>query len=480
MHRNTSLFIVVLALTAPLFAAEDVTKWSKTPEAYFMTTEERAQWSKTASPEDKSAFIEEFRRKRGEQFLKDVRTRVDIADSQFKLDKTPGSLTARGRVFIVLGPPNRSTTNRNVTDTRVEGITSANALENKALMQFEWTYDADRLGPDLGMKQLIVKFQNDARRGIESIENPGFVEPYLIRAATIISNKYIASTQAQTAQRGTVPPVAEPSPMNTAPDPLWNATPTLNGAVFTGENYLSPREEPFYAYSFFLPSAAPGFGDWKTALLVSFVRDSTGAQIVSNRQQVDLTAYDEAGNRFVDHSIGLAPGKYEGLFALYTPDGATLLTSHRTPLEVAAKEVARASALLLTSRVDTLESQTSLDPFTFVATKYAVRGDRKFRPTDKLGFFTVISNPTGSPQPNLMQRMIFKRDGKEFARTPLEPAPLTQTGPNTFLIGTAFDPDTFQTGHYSLELHVRDMNAPADSELKTKGYVLTSEFDIVK
>jgi hypothetical protein len=211
------------------------------------------------------------------------------------------------------------------------------------------------------------------------------------------------------------------------------------------------------------------------------VRNEAGQQVVSQRTPVDLSTYDStSGARFVDRSVALSPGKYEGVFALYTPDGGTLLSSHRTSFEVVPPTAQRASGLYLTSRIDTLEKQDPLDPFTFVATKYAVRGDRQFRTADKLAFFTVIANPTGSPNPNLMQRMTFKRDGKEFAKTPLEPAQVTQTGPNTFLVGNAFDPETFPAGHYTFELQVRDMEAPDGSPLKTKGYVLTSEFDVVK
>ena len=477
--KRNYLLILMFAAAASLGAAEDVLKWNKTPEAYFMTPAERTEWAKVTSPDDAQKFIDDYRRKRGEQFLKDVRTRIDVADKQFKFDKTSGALTPRGRVYILLGPPSRMTTNRDQEDSRVGEGFSRLPLEGRGFVQSTWTYDADRLPAELGMKQLIVKFQTDHARGGETIENPGFVEPYLTRAAEYISNKYMATTQAQMAQRGTSAPAA-PVSQPTAADPLWNATANLNGALFTGETFVSPREEPFYAYSFFIPPTATAFNDWKSALVVSLVKDASGQQVLSDRHQLDISAYDESGSRFVDRSLALAPGKYEGLFALYTPDGGTLLSSHRTTFEIAPKDAPRASALMLTSKVDVLEAQDALDPFTFVATKYAVRGDRRFRPTDKLAFFTIIANPNGSPQPNLMQKMIFKRDGKEFARTPLEPAQVTQTGPNTFLVGTAFDPDTFQAGHYSLELQVRDMNAPEGSELKTKGYVLTSEFDIVK
>ena len=477
--RNALCLAVLVIAAGSLFAADDLLKWNKTPEAYFMTAEEKAAWKNVSSAEEAQRFIDEFRRRRGPQFQQDVQARVEAADKQFKLDRTPGSLTDRGRVFIIMGPPSRSTTNRQVAGA---GSTALNSIERQGIIGTEWTYDADRLPADLELKQLKVRFIQDARRGLENIDvNLSNPEPHLARAAELFSNRYI---QAQAAQPAAAAPAATrpaAAPVVTAADPLWNATPALNGAVFTGDAFLSPREEPFYAYTFYVPKNASAFGDVKNGTLVTLVRNEAGQQVVSERTPVELSAYDSvSGARFVDRSVALPPGKYEGLFAFYGPDGTTLLSSHRTSFEIAPKEAPRASALFLTSRIDTLEKQEPLDPFTFVATKYAVRADRQFRAGEKLGFFTVISNPTGSPSPQLMQKMTFKRDGKEFAKTPLEPAQVTQTGPNTFLVGLSFEPDTFPAGHYNFELQVRDMNAPDGSPLKTKGYVLTSEFDVIK
>lgn len=480
MRLKNALFAAAV-VAAPLFAAGDPLKWHKTPEAYFMTAEEREEWRKVSSPADAQRFIDAFHRKRGEQFGKDVRTRIDIADANFRLDKTEGALTQKGRVYLLLGPPSTSRTNRDVAETRTgEAMMLSNILENKALMGTEWVYERDRLPKELGLSQLKVKFVYDARRGFESIDNLAQVEPQLLRAGELISKRYIAATRSQTAQRATMP--ADDGSAAAAPaDPLWNVTPALNGALFTGDAFLSPREEPYYAYSFYVPKSAAAFADWKSALLVTLVRNEAGRQVVSDRQQVELDAYDAAsGARFIDRSVLLPPGKYEGLFALYSPDGVTLLSSHRVPFEVAPPTAQRASALFLTSRIESRATQDPLDPFTFVATKYAVRADRRFRAADRLAFFTVIANPTGTPAPKLMQRMVFRRDGKEFARTPMEPAQLTQTGPNTFLVGNRFDPETFPAGHYTIVLQVHDMNAPEGSPLRIPGYVLRSEFDIVK
>jgi GWxTD domain-containing protein len=496
LRKITLIATVVLAVS--VMGADDVMKWNKTPEAYFMSAAEKAGWKNVASPEQAQQFIDEYRRKRGEQFLKDVRTRIDIADKQFKLDKTPGSLTQKGRVFILLGAPTQSRSNRNVDDSRAgtAGIpqvgggstgaiggsqTATDRLENQALIGTQWVYEKDRLPAELGLSQLKINFVYDARRGFESIENLGNVEPQLQKAAEAVSQKYIDDVTAQTARRAA--PALQPATTSATPaaaDPLWNVTPALNGAIFTGDAFLSPLEETFYAYNVYVPKSATTVSG-NSGLLVTLVRNEAGQQVVSERKQVELSEYDAAsGARFVDHAVALPPGKYDGLFALYSPDGTTVLSSHRTSFEVPAKEQPRASKLFLTSRIDTLENQGPLDPFTFVATKYAVRADRRFRTSDKLSFFTIIANPTGSPSPNLMQKMTFKKDGKEFAKTPLEPAQVTQTGPNTFLVGNGFDPETFPAGHYTLELQVRDMNAPEDSPLRKQGWVLNTEFDIAK
>lgn len=473
--RKALLTTMLLAVAVPLFAADpDPLQWHKTPDAYFMTAQERAEWKNVFSPGDAQRFIDEYYRKRGEQFRKDLRTLIDVTDSKFRLDKVRGSDTERGRVFMLLGKPSTSRTNRDVEETRM-GLSPSNILENKALMGTEWVYERDRLPKGLGISQLKVNFVYDARRGFEVIDNMATVEPRLIQAAEVISAQYITATQNQTATRSMMP-ISDADP---SPDPLWNATPALNGAVFAADAFLSPREEPYYAFTFFIPPGTPSFGEWSAALLVALVRDEAGQQVVSDRQRVELGEYDKNGARYFDRSILLPPGKYEGFFALYSPDGASLLSSHRTSFEVAEPTAARASGLFLTSRIDTLEKQDPLDPFTFVATKYAVRADRRFTTADKVAVFTVVSNPTGSPTPKLMQRMVFRRDGKEFARTQLEPAQITQTGPNTFLVGNSFAPATFPAGHYSLVMQVHDFNAPEGSTLRIPGHVLTTEFDVV-
>jgi GWxTD domain-containing protein len=472
------LFLSLLAF--PVFAADNALSWIKSPEAYFLTAEERTQWDqKVVSPQDAQRFIDEFRRRRGEQFVKDVHSREEFADKQFALGKRPGALTERGRVLMILGPPSEVKTIRDNSGAQTGPVNdSANTMQNsnlerKSVVVSEWIYKSDRLPKDLGMPELVVRFQTNFGRGQETIENPGLVEPYLKKVAAFISSHYI--DQAARLSAAPAPAAAGAA----GPDPLWAVTPSANGAIYTGETFISPTDRPFYAASFFVPQSATGFGEWKSALLVSLIRDANGLQVVSDRSQVDLQAYDASGNRYVDRSFELPPGKYDAVFALYSPEGSSMLASWREQFDVLPATTQRASKLFVTSRIDTLDKQSPFDPFTFVATKYAVRGDRRFKTTDKIGFVTVVQSPTGDT-PKLVQKMTMTKDGKPFFKSPPEDAALTQTGPKSYLVGITFDPSTFKPGHYAVELQLRDMNAAEGSDLRGKGHVVNAEFDVVQ
>jgi GWxTD domain-containing protein len=453
--------------------------WITSPEAYFVSAEELQQWDhQVFSPADAQKFVDEYWQKRGEQFRKEVAARIKFADSKFGLAKVPGSQTAMGRVWMILGSPNEQRTNRTGTteataagDSPFNGRMQDNTLERAARVSYRWLYRKDRLPAGLGVSELAVNFETDVSRGFQDISNPGLVEPYLRRAARWVSIKY------GTPQPKPAAAAAAPLLVPAVPDPLWNAAPALNGAFYTAEAFVSPRDDPFYAVSFFLPKGAAGFADRKSATLVSLIRDAEGKEVVAQHQSVDLETYDAGGDRFVDRSFALPPGQYEGMFALY--DGQAMLAGQREQFQVPDAKAARVSRLYLTSRIDTMEKQEALAPFTFLAQKYAIRGDRRFKTTDKIGFFTVIENPNGSPNPELMHKMTFTRDGKPSFKTPLEPAQVTQTGPNSFLEGVTFDPGTFKPGHYTLQLQLRDFKAPEGSDLRNKGYMLNTEFDVV-
>ena len=88
-------------------------QWGAGPElALLGTAEEKAQWKKLRDDVDRRSFIESFWSKRDRtpdseenEFRRDFLRRVAFADQTFLTEKTRGSMTDRGSVFVLLGPP---------------------------------------------------------------------------------------------------------------------------------------------------------------------------------------------------------------------------------------------------------------------------------------------------------------------------------------------------------------------------------------
>jgi len=102
-------FVCLGSLAVVNYAAQD---WSASPEAYFLTREERQEWRKLQSDQDRERFKTSYWRRRDptpeterNEFHELVLARTRTADARFSVGKTAGSSTSRRQVFIVLGPP---------------------------------------------------------------------------------------------------------------------------------------------------------------------------------------------------------------------------------------------------------------------------------------------------------------------------------------------------------------------------------------
>jgi hypothetical protein len=79
--------------------------WPRTPQGYFMTNAERSTYSHIQTDAEAEQFVNDFIAKRGgEAFVKEVSQNAAQADKYVSIGKTPGSLTARGKMMILLGP----------------------------------------------------------------------------------------------------------------------------------------------------------------------------------------------------------------------------------------------------------------------------------------------------------------------------------------------------------------------------------------
>jgi GWxTD domain-containing protein len=86
--------------------------WADGPTRFLMTPEERHAFTRLADPVSRSEYVTAFWRRRDSkpetpenEFRDEFEKRVAFADSRFTQGETAGSLTDRGMVFILLGPP---------------------------------------------------------------------------------------------------------------------------------------------------------------------------------------------------------------------------------------------------------------------------------------------------------------------------------------------------------------------------------------
>jgi GWxTD domain-containing protein len=109
MKHRLLLCIAVLALVVPALMAgslETHKNWPNSPQGYFMTASERADWKANVKTDaDAEAFIKTFLAKRDPGFAADVAQRAAMADKHLTVSGRAGSQTTRGKIIILLGPP---------------------------------------------------------------------------------------------------------------------------------------------------------------------------------------------------------------------------------------------------------------------------------------------------------------------------------------------------------------------------------------
>lgn len=104
--KRLSIVVALALFAVPAFAGLSKYKdWPNTPEGYFMTKAERAQWSRLDSDMDAEKFIADFVAKRPANFEKEVADRAANADKYLTVEKTQGSKSIRGKVIILFGAP---------------------------------------------------------------------------------------------------------------------------------------------------------------------------------------------------------------------------------------------------------------------------------------------------------------------------------------------------------------------------------------
>ena len=105
--RMKKLIAVLMLVATPLVAgmSKKYKNWDKSPEAYYLTHDEKAEWKKVKTDEAAESFVAAYKAKRPAAFWEEFGKRVAVADKYFTVGSTKGSETLRGKIVILFGPP---------------------------------------------------------------------------------------------------------------------------------------------------------------------------------------------------------------------------------------------------------------------------------------------------------------------------------------------------------------------------------------
>jgi GWxTD domain-containing protein len=541
----TALAGLIIAASA-LAQLSKYKDWDKSPEAYFLTPPERADWKKVASDADAENFIAIYWAKRGgEPFRQEISRRIAAADQQFKMPRYKrGADSVRGRLLITLGAPTRVSQSRAQEGVSGEGdaVGLDTRLRSDTGVTYVWTYTKDKF-PATGLPDLRAQITVDPQRGSEALGNSTEVEHTIATVAekSIVNPNATAAPSAAGAPAG-APPAAPPAagaaaPPSSAPagapaaparapavlplpaaakSALQAATEKGSGdAGFYSGTFRSGSGDPFLALQFYLPANKPAFSAATPLKFGAVVVDESGKEAASRWENANVSEVAEGArkDRVVDQSIALPPGKYKGTFGLFAAEDQPPVASAHLDFELSPKspDFGVSPLILSNGLVPLTKRPGSTDPFVFGSEKpikVEPKGDHLFTKQDSLWYFYSVDNPglpaaapaaatpaapaapaaggaaaapsptVDAPKPRIMTKINVQKDGVDAFAPFTGPAELQPIAASSYATGSEIPLASFEPGHYTFIIIVRDLNAAKGSE-PNKGIERREEFVVL-
>lgn len=451
-------------------AAQDSEDWANSPEAYFLTAEERSEWNKLDSRDSRQAFKERYWLRRDptpgtekNEFRELVLGRIKIADERFRIEKTPGSRTARGLVFIVLGSPARvqdDATPRPLPDPAGgrrlgERVTPVAVFEGNETTS-TWSYDRDRtprILEAIARPSLTIKIVVEPSRHKDSIQDPGLFNDIraLISRRSIVNPDLVPASAAVRAPSSGAPALLRQT-LAAAVRQALEAAPAASrrdGAAAGSAVVFRASGDPETLLWVFASAAG------QRPVFHALVRAADGTEIVSLTEPATISGGFSTRTQGVValKRLTLPPGSYTASIGLGEGEGK-LLASATLPIQVPALDREFAVSSLILTR-GPARAASNADPlFAFAGTLLPPRGDASFATSESLWYFVEIANPSDPAKVMLEPRL--RRGGEPVGALPAFPAKLQPIGAGRYLAGVELPLGSLSPGEYLLYLAVAD------------------------
>jgi len=480
--RKILIVTVALSLLAGYAMAEvegDIAQWGKGPASHLMTKEEQKTWKKLKTQDEAEEFIKLFWAKRDptpetpqNEFREEIDRRVQFANNAFTAGRTVGSMSDRGEVFIVIGPPYTRKTSSEAPTTNIQTPTSPTTPPREEV----WVYEKDKLPSYAGMPIFEItfvdqNFSNNWKLG----HTPGVDVPDLLEKAR---NSYIISpdmTELPTydayleAQRkaSLLPPppkaAIEAAALSAAVDAFKGGSGTFKSAPLTYGEYLTSEGQYFVPVQLYFDKDA-GIAADQQVTLFGTVENAEG-QIIAAYEEPATVRSNKNGESYVDRSLIIDPGTYKATFGIASGD--QVLAMGKADMELAAVSTTEPSIsrLVLSRNIFALtEAQMPTDPFAFGGLKVVPEGDHTFSQDDELWYFFEMRNPgidpaTSAPKVQIQIEVATEINGQsKKRRAPMMEAtvqPVKDT-PGHFIVGSSIPLSGFEPSDYDIKIKVID------------------------
>ncbi len=410
--RMMAVATLAATVAAPALAALDKYKdWDKGPEfLYFATDDEKAAFRKLNSDDEAVRFIALFWARRDpdlktqqNEFKDRVEALVKLADERFALRGRRGSLTERGKVLIVLGPPKQIVPRQISSSFGAENPQKGDEpqLPGPRTIQYTFVYEEDRIPAFSGVKKIEIVVENDQARGTETLVKASqfaalqkkAVEAALVNPALKEPPVYLTREQYEAEQKAAAEAAKGPvlTPAVRASLEAAIARPPAGPLVALPIAYRDGATRLMLQLSV----AAVSVTAPETTKLALLARDKEGKDAARLEEAAGLER--SKNDLFANRAIALAPGDYDVAEALVDASGAVIAVCHRTAT-VAPVPTEFASSGLFVGNDDLPADPKKLDEaFTFSGRRFVAPPEGKFDVKDGLSYAIRIYNPSVDP-----------------------------------------------------------------------------------
>ena len=486
--RSLRFFFLFLAAVTPLRAQapaqSDDEDWSKSPEAYFLTSEEKSEWRGLRSRENRQEFIDRYWLKRdpsprtsANEFRDLVGNRIRTADARYRIEKTPGSRTAQGFAFIVFGTPARVQEQRAQAPAppRAPAPSTSGATGSASLyppagliegteMVYTWFYERDRTPrvlEALGIPTMSLNIVVEPQRHKDELQKPGLVNEYRERLArkTIVNPDLVPAASAPVAAAVAAAPVSTMLPLSPAVRAiLEKATPHSaledgKRPIFGNAVLWGDRSAPETLTWVYFPGKEGGAERMNFHALVR--PEEGGPEVLAGTQPVSASTSLPMAKpgRVAMRRLDLPPGNYSAALAV-TDEKDRPLASATVPLRVPALEKDLAvSSLLLSAGIAPID-QEGERTFVFGTVEVLPRADAEFSRSESLWYFVQLANVDDAEK--ITQELQLRRGAQMIASQPASPAKLQELAPGRYAFGYEIPLTGLAPGSYMLYVTVRD------------------------